>query len=101
MFGLGTTELIIIGGIIFLLFGAKRLPEIGKGLGGALREFRNVKKDLSGMEESENDGKKEAQELSETSQGSKLTSGVVGKIPGAEEVAQMKKKVEEVKKLVD
>ena len=44
MFGLGTTELIVIGGIIFLIFGAKRLPEIGKGLGGALREFRKIKK---------------------------------------------------------
>ncbi|MBW1942437.1 MAG: twin-arginine translocase TatA/TatE family subunit [Deltaproteobacteria bacterium] len=34
MFGLGTTELIVIGVIVFLIFGAKRIPEIGKGLGG-------------------------------------------------------------------
>ena len=40
MFGLGTTELLIIAVIIFLIFGAKRLPEIGKGIGGAIREFR-------------------------------------------------------------
>ena len=45
MFGLGTTELIVIGVIIFLIFGAKRIPEIGKGLGGAIREFRNIKKE--------------------------------------------------------
>ena len=43
MFGLGATELIIIAVILFFLFGAKRLPEIGKGLGGAIREFRKVK----------------------------------------------------------
>jgi sec-independent protein translocase protein TatA len=46
MFGLGAPELIVVGVIIFVLFGAKRLPDIGKGLGGAIREFRQVKKDL-------------------------------------------------------
>ncbi|UCF58032.1 MAG: twin-arginine translocase TatA/TatE family subunit, partial [Deltaproteobacteria bacterium] len=50
MFGLGTTELIIIGVIIFLIFGARRLPEIGRGLGGAIREFRQIKKDISPKE---------------------------------------------------
>jgi sec-independent protein translocase protein TatA len=47
MFGLGAGELVVVGVILFLLFGAKRLPEIGKGLGGAIREFKKVKKDLS------------------------------------------------------
>ena len=47
MFGLGATELIIIAVILFFLFGAKKLPEIGKGLGGAIREFKKVKKDIS------------------------------------------------------
>jgi sec-independent protein translocase protein TatA len=47
MFGLGAGELIVIGVILFLLFGAKRLPDIGKGLGGAIREFRRVKNDLT------------------------------------------------------
>jgi len=32
MFGIGHQELIIIFGIVFLIFGAKRLPEMGKGL---------------------------------------------------------------------
>jgi sec-independent protein translocase protein TatA len=50
MFGLGATELIIIAIILFLLFGAKRLPEIGKGLGGAIKEFRKVKGELSSKE---------------------------------------------------
>jgi TatA/E family protein of Tat protein translocase len=53
MFGFGAGELIAVGVIVFLLFGAKRLPEIGKGLGGALKEFRKVKKDLSLKEEEE------------------------------------------------
>ncbi len=47
MFGLGTPELIVIGVIVFLLFGAKRIPDIGKGLGGAIREFRDSRKEIS------------------------------------------------------
>lgn len=50
MFGLGSTEVIVIGIIVLLIFGAKRLPEIGKGLGGALREFRNIKKEIRSKE---------------------------------------------------
>jgi sec-independent protein translocase protein TatA len=52
MFGLGTTELIVIGGIIFLLFGAKRLPQLGRGMGAAITNF---KKGLNeGAKEDEN-----------------------------------------------
>jgi sec-independent protein translocase protein TatA len=40
LFGLGTQELIIILGIVFLIFGAKRLPEIGSGLGRAIKNFK-------------------------------------------------------------
>ncbi len=45
MFGIGSQELIIIFVIVFFLFGAKRLPEMGKGLGQAIRGFKK------GMEE--------------------------------------------------
>ncbi len=40
MFGLGTTELVIILIIIVVLFGATRLPEIGKGIGLAIKNFK-------------------------------------------------------------
>ena len=40
MFGIGHQELIIIFAIVFLIFGAKRLPEMGKGLGQAIRGFK-------------------------------------------------------------
>jgi TatA/E family protein of Tat protein translocase len=39
MFGIGTTELIIIMFIILLIFGAKKLPELAQGLGKGIREF--------------------------------------------------------------
>ena len=49
-FGLGPTELIIILGIALLLFGAKKLPEIGSSLGNAIKEFRKTQSDDSSTE---------------------------------------------------
>ncbi len=49
-FGLGPTELIIILGIALLLFGAKRLPEIGSSLGNAIKAFRKTQSDDSTSE---------------------------------------------------
>lgn len=37
---IGSTELIILLVIILLLFGARRIPELAKGLGTGMREFR-------------------------------------------------------------
>ena len=37
---IGTTELLLIGLLIVLLFGATRLPEIGRGLGLGIRRFK-------------------------------------------------------------
>jgi len=38
---LGVPELLIILGIIVLLFGTTRLPQLGKGLGESIRNFRH------------------------------------------------------------
>jgi len=46
MFGLGTQELLIILVIAFFVFGGKKLPEIGAGLGKGLRAFKSGLKDL-------------------------------------------------------
>jgi sec-independent protein translocase protein TatA len=48
MFGIGTTELLIVLGIVVVLFGARRLPELGSGVGKAIKNF---KAGISGKDE--------------------------------------------------
>lgn len=42
MFGLGTTELIIILVLVLIIFGAGRLPDIGNALGRGIRNFKKA-----------------------------------------------------------
>jgi sec-independent protein translocase protein TatA len=46
--GFGMGELLVVLAIAFLIFGARRLPEIGSGLGNAIKNFRSG---LSGKDE--------------------------------------------------
>ena len=46
MFGIGVQELLLILFIVLILFGAKKVPELAKGLGTALREFRKAARDI-------------------------------------------------------
>jgi sec-independent protein translocase protein TatA len=41
MWGLGTTELIIILVLVLIVFGAGKLPQVGRSLGSAIQEFKD------------------------------------------------------------
>ena len=47
-FGLGFGELLIIFAVLLLVFGAKRLPELGGALGRGIREFKTSVRDVQG-----------------------------------------------------
>ncbi len=53
---IGMGELLLIIGFIVVFFGAKKIPEIAKGLGSGIREFRKAARDI--QEEVKNDSKK-------------------------------------------
>jgi len=57
MFGLGTQELMLVLVIVFVLFGATKLPQIGSGMGQAIRNF---KKSVSESEANEEEPQKKA-----------------------------------------
>jgi sec-independent protein translocase protein TatA len=75
MMGLGTPELLVIFGIAFLVFGGKKLPEIGAGLGKGIRSFKN------GMRDVEETGK----------------SLVEDNLPGVKEMNGLKEEVDKAK----
>ncbi len=46
MFGLGTTEMVLILVVVLFFFGAKKLPELARGLGKGIREFKDATKEV-------------------------------------------------------
>ena len=46
MFNMGGTELILILFVVLLFFGAKKLPELARGLGRGIREFKDATKEV-------------------------------------------------------
>ena len=77
MFGLGTPELIVIMAIAFLVFGGKKLPELGAGLGKGIASFKK------GLREVEQGGK----------------AAIEDNIPGAAEVSAVKDEISKLKNI--
>jgi len=73
MFGLSTQELMIIFLIVLLLFGANRIPEIGRAMGKGIRDFKRATRDI----EDEFQGTDEKTDPSQihTKTGSEASSG--------------------------
>jgi len=64
----GLPELVIIGIIVLLIFGGRKLPELGAGLGKAIRDFKGA---VSGPDSSAKDAKKNSGTDSEAGSGKK------------------------------
>lgn len=69
MFGLGVTELVIILVIIIVVFGAAKLPQLGKGLGEGIRNFKKSVSEPDEIDVTPGKGEeKKAEEKKEESQ---------------------------------
>ncbi|MBQ8226356.1 MAG: twin-arginine translocase TatA/TatE family subunit [Bacteroidaceae bacterium] len=71
---IGTTELLLIGSIAFLLFGGKKLPEMMRGLGQGVREFKKGVKEVKS--EIDSDGQTD-KEFKQDTEKSKVTDGQI------------------------
>ena len=94
MFGLGFPEILIILVILLFIFGAKRLPEIGEGLGKTVREIRKIREDKKAHKAKKEEEKKMPKE--------NLISDLkkeVEEIPGLKELRTIKETTEKVKNL--
>ena len=59
---LGTTEIIIIAAVVLLLFGGAKLPELMRGLGKGIREFKDASREVKKEINDEPNDKTEEQE---------------------------------------
>jgi sec-independent protein translocase protein TatA len=91
MFGLGLPEILVILVIFLFLFGAKKLPQMGEGLGKTIRELRKVR-----------DGKKTEKEKEKGNQKGNLISDLkkeVEGIPGLKEAKEIKEAADKLKNI--
>jgi len=91
MFGFGFQEILLILVILFLLFGVRKLPEIGKGLGETVKEIRKIRGE-----------KKLGKEKGREDQKGDLISDLkkeVEEIPGLKEVREIKETADKVKNI--
>jgi sec-independent protein translocase protein TatA len=95
MFGLGLPEILVILVIFFVLFGAKRLPQIGEGLGKTMKELRKFR-----------DGKKteteKGKEKEKANQKGNMISDLkkeVQEIPGLKEAKEIKETADKIKNI--
>jgi len=94
MFGLGLPEILIILVILLLMFGAKRLPDIGEGLGKTVREIRKIREEKKA-------GKAKKKEEKKVQKGNLISDlkKEVEEIPGLKEAKAIKDTAEKVKNL--
>jgi sec-independent protein translocase protein TatA len=91
MFGLGFPEILVILLILFFLFGAKKLPQIGESLGKTVKELRKIR-----------DDRKSDKKRDKESQKGNMISDLkreVEEIPGLKEAREIKEAADKVKNI--
>ena len=91
MFGLGLPEILVILAIFLFLFGAKRLPQIGEGLGKTVRELRKIREERKAGKEKEK-GDQKGNFISDLKK-------EVEEIPGLKEAKEIKETADKVKNI--
>ncbi|MBP9083207.1 MAG: twin-arginine translocase TatA/TatE family subunit [Bacteroidia bacterium] len=49
--GIGGTELMLLAGVVLLLFGGKKIPELMRGMGKGIKEFKNASTEVDSTDE--------------------------------------------------
>jgi sec-independent protein translocase protein TatA len=101
MFGLGFPEMIVILIILFFLFGAKKIPEIGTGLGRTVRELRKMKEGKKPPQELAKKDEKEKEPGPQSASGN-IVSDIkkeVESIPGLKEAKAIKETADTLKNI--
>lgn len=49
--GIGGTELMLLAGVVLLLFGGKKIPELMRGMGKGIKEFKNASTEVDSASE--------------------------------------------------
>ena len=97
MFGLSPLELLVIGLIAVLFFGAKKLPDIGKALGQASKEF-------TGRADSTAQGKNDPDESGQAQSNpieDELKNQLISRLPGVGRIRQVQKTVQRAGQVID
>lgn len=77
MFDIGIQELIVIFVVALLVFGPKRLPEIGRALGKGLAEFRKA---MQGVKDQIDTEMRDSAEVSPDNSGNEKNKAISGKV---------------------
>lgn len=84
MGGLGMGELVLIFLVVLLVFGAKRIPEIARGIGQGIKEFKNATNDIT-REITQEDQPRQFNRSRRSPQGAPTPRGSTAAEPPAEE----------------
>jgi sec-independent protein translocase protein TatA len=91
MFGLGLPEILVLLVIFLVLFGAKKLPQIGEGLGKTVKEIRKIR-DERKTEKGKKGNEKTGDLISDLKK-------EVDEIPGLKEAREIKETADKVKNM--